>query len=202
VDDFVEPEIRIGTLPESIAAGESYQLDVDFFNDVGQNINSDLRFISSNENVLTVADDGVISALSQGNANVTITSVFKEVTYTNTANINVSTTTVISEPETKSGTIKTTSSYQLQGTFSLESTETGILIRINDDYIASESLPGLYIYLTNNPNTNNGAYEIGKVDIYEGEHTYTIEGSHIDDFSHILYYCKPFGVKVGDGPME
>jgi len=60
----------------------------------------------------------------------------------------------------------------------------------------------LYVYLTNNPSTTAGALEIGKVTVFEGTHIYTIEGDiPLNQYNYLLYFCKPFNVKVGDGEI-
>ena len=64
------------------------------------------------------------------------------------------------------------------------------------------SLPGLYAYLTNNPSTVNNAFEIGRVETFSGAHSYRISGVGLNDYDDLLYWCKPFSVKVGDGEME
>ena len=71
-----------------------------------------------------------------------------------------------------------------------------------DDYQASTSLPGLYVYLTNNPATANNAFEIGRVEIFNGAHSYRISGVGLNEYDYLLYWCKPFSVKVGDGEIR
>ncbi|MEM9549152.1 MAG: hypothetical protein AAGA77_24405, partial [Bacteroidota bacterium] len=63
-------------------------------------------------------------------------------------------------------------------------------------------LPGLYVYLTNNRNTTANALEIGAVEVFNGAHTYTVEDVGINDYKFLLYFCKPFNVKVGDGEIN
>ena len=77
-----------------------------------------------------------------------------------------------------------------------------LLLQIGEDYEASSSLPGLYLYLTNNINSTANAFEIGMVDTFAGAHTYRIEDIGVNDYDHVLYYCKPFRVKVGDGSFD
>ena len=82
--------------------------------------------------------------------------------------------------------------------------EAGILkLSFADNYNASTALPGLYIYLTNNPSTNVGAYEIGAVTDFDGAHSYDLPNSiSLMDYEYVLYFCKPFNVKVGDGQFN
>ena len=103
----------------------------------------------------------------------------------------------------RSGVIATTSSYALTGDFTMTSNQNGLLeIALGENYRASTSLPGLYVYLTNNPNSINGAFEVGKVTVFEGEHSYTLPADiSITDHSYLMYWCKPFSVKVGGGDI-
>ena len=73
---------------------------------------------------------------------------------------------------------------------------------ISENYKASERLPGLYLYFTNNINTVANAKEIQKVTVFKGTHTYIIKNTGINDFTHLLYWCKPFGVDVGNGETK
>lgn len=201
VDDFVEPEIRSNQVPSSIAVGDSFQIEATFLDNVGKPVQVPLLYISEDETIFTVDNNGLILAHSEGNAQLTISVEFEESTYTTMVPISVAAVTVI-EPESKNGTIATTSSYELSGSFTMTKTSTGIVINIAEDWTASTALPGLYIYLTNNKNTSTGALEIGPVTVFEGEHAYEVANVGLNDFSHILYFCKPFSVKVGDGEIR
>ena len=87
----------------------------------------------------------------------------------------------------------------LEGNFRYEFYEQNIVLSLDDSYRADTALPGLYIYLTNNPNTPMGGYEIGQVLVFEGAHQYELPSSiALMDYKYILYWCKPFSVKVGD----
>ena len=90
----------------------------------------------------------------------------------------------------------------LEGSFTLEQVGDDLLLEFADDYRASSALPGLYIYMTNNKNTNANALEIDAVETFNGAHSYTIQNVGINDYKFLLYYCKPFNVKVGDGDIN
>ena len=97
------------------------------------------------------------------------------------------------------GQIRSTSSYLLQGNFRYEFDGQNIVLSLGENYRADTALPGLYVYLTNNPTTPSGGYEIGKVTVFEGAHQYNLPASiALMDYKYILYWCKPFSVKVGD----
>jgi len=122
--------------------------------------------------------------------------------YRDTAMTVVGSETVVTNL-TRTGSLKTTTFYDLAGSFVMEKVGTDLILSFNDDYIASSNLPGLYVYLTNNPATTNGALEIGKVQVFNGAHEYVIPGDiPLEEYGHLLYFCKPFTVKVGDGTFD
>lgn len=75
-------------------------------------------------------------------------------------------------------------------------------LKIDDTYETSDRLPGLYLYLTNNINSIANAKEIQAVTVFEGAHSYILKDTGINDFTHLLYWCKPFGVVVGNGEIK
>ena len=101
------------------------------------------------------------------------------------------------------GTIRTTTFYPLEGSFQYSETEDGgVHIDIAADYIADNRLPGLYIYLSNNPNSIFNALEIEEVTTFSGAHEYTVPEVGFEDYNFIVYFCKPFNVKVGDAALN
>ena len=200
LDDEVPATIRITTLPDSIAVGDSFQFEATFFNTVGQAEQVLIEWESEDPDILEINDNGLSRALSKGSTLVSAIAPGKSLRAEH--RINVGDTTIVPPAATRSGTIRTTSSYQLQGTFEVSEDAGDLLIEIGNDYRASTALPGLYLYLTNNPNSISGALELGPVETFSGAHSYRIPGVSISSYSHLLYYCKPFSVKVGDGKFE
>ena len=202
--DTVEEEVRISNPIDSLKLGDLYTFEASFLNNVGQEEERFVLWASSDPTILTIDEDGVATGLSLGEATVTATvdidgsdSVIDEVPV-----IVNEQSTVISMME-RMGELRTTSSYALQGSFILRSEDDQLVLDLESDYIASSSLPGLYLYLTNNPNSVDGALEIGMVPIFSGAHSYEIPaGVELSTYDYLLYYCKPFGVKVGDGEFE
>ncbi|MGB1448742.1 MAG: DM13 domain-containing protein [Flavobacteriaceae bacterium] len=100
------------------------------------------------------------------------------------------------------GQIRTTSSYILEGNFRYEHNGTQIILTLDETYRASSSLPGLYLYLTNNPNSPEDGSEVGKVSVFSGAHSYSLPTSiGLMDYKYLLYWCRPFRVKVGDAQL-
>lgn len=109
---------------------------------------------------------------------------------------------IVVAPQFFEGQIRTTSSYTPEGNFRYEHNGTQIILSLDDTYCASSSLPGLYLYLTNNPNSPEDGYEVGAVSVFSGEHSYTLPASiGLMDYKYLLYWCKPFRVKVGDAQL-
>lgn len=109
---------------------------------------------------------------------------------------------IVVAPQFFEGQIRTTSSYTLKGNFRYEHNGTQIILSLDDTYRASSSLPGLYLYLTNNPNSPEDGYEVGAVTVFAGAHSYNLPSSiNLMDYKYLLYWCKPFRVKVGDAQL-
>ncbi len=83
----------------------------------------------------------------------------------------------------KSETIITTSSYLLEGSFIISEilNSQNLDLSIADNYKASASLPALYIYLSNNPNSISEALELGKVTVFKGVLNYIIENTELNN---------------------
>lgn len=109
---------------------------------------------------------------------------------------------IVLAPQFYEGEIISTSSYILEGNFRYEHNGTQITLSLDENYRASTSLPGLYLYLGNNPNTVNGAIEIAKVTVFNGAHEYILPPSiELADYKYLIYWCKPFSVPVGEGTI-
>lgn len=166
----------------------------------------------------TSTPSGTTSNTTDSNISTSTTISNTATTTTNTATLtttdtdstaNTSTTigddddVVVTAPQSYQGSIRTTSSYKLTGSYEYGLNDAGqLVLDIAGNYEASTALPGLYVYLSNNPNSTSGSYEIGEVTVFNGAHSYTLPSSvDISDYKYILYWCKPFNVKVGDSTI-
>jgi hypothetical protein len=203
--DTIPERLNISNAVDSVQINTTYQFEAIFFNNIGQPTDQEISWISTNEEVLSIDDQGLANANELGETSV-IASVTLDDNSTITDEITLWVTegeTVITEETTeRSGRINTTSSYPLSGDFTLKVQGSQLILSLADNYVTTASLPGLYVYLTNNPNTTNGAFEIGAVTTFNGAHSYTFSGVDINQYSHVLYFCKPFSVKVGDGKFD
>ena len=202
--DTVQEEVRILNPIDSLGVGDTYQFEASFINQVGQMEDQTIDWSSSDPSLLSIDATGLATGLERGAVELQASverSGQDPVVQTMPLIIGDNTSANTNQ---RSGTIRTTSSYVLEGDFVVKKQSDGSLIlEVADNYAASEALPGLYLYLTNNPATNNGALEIGEVKVFKGAHTYQLPGEvELNTYSHLLYYCKPFSVKVGDGEMK
>lgn len=199
--DFVEENVRITNPVDTLGIGTTYQFEAMFTNQIGQTEQTTFVWESLDPEIASVTAGGLAEGVALGQAKLTCSVDLTDRTITDTLEITVGEET-ISSNDARTGKLRTTSSYKLEGSFSMRAAGDDVILELAGDYEASTALPGLYVYLTNNPNTNNGALEIGAVAVFSGGHEYTIQGVGLNDYSHVLYFCKPFGVKVGDGEFE
>lgn len=200
--DFVEPTIRINNPLDTIEINTSYQFEYSYFNNIGEETAVSPNWSSSDPTVISIDNDGLATALKTGDATIKVIYENASGFVTEMINVHVGTSNSAGSTE-KSGTIQTTSTYLLTGDFTMKNNGNGgIELNFANNYQASTALPGLYVYLTNNPTTTSGALEIKKVDVFQGEHTYNIDNVSVNDYQYVLYFCKPFNVKVGDGEIQ
>lgn len=203
IDDRVDPIVRISNPIDTMEISTTYQFEGTYLNNVGKEETNDFVWSSSSEDIISITTSGLATAHAIGNTIIKVESVDNEGNMIeNERMVVVGTSTVVATSE-RTGTLQTTSSYALQGDFTLKNDNGNLVLSFGDNYNASTSLPGLYAYLTNNPNTTSGAYEIGKVSVFDGAHSYELPNSiDIMDYEYVLYFCKPFNVKVGDGQFD
>ncbi len=200
--DEVDPVIQIVNPISSLEVNTFYQFEYMFLDNVGRPVDpSTITWNSSDVSLLTVDDNGLVRGLNNGTVTVSVSAMLNEFAADTSITFDITgdPTTMMSE---RSGTIATTTSYVLEGAFELQQSGSDLILEFEANYIADDGLPGLYIYLTNNPNSIAGAHEIGKVSVFTGAHSYTIPNAGLFDYNYILYYCKPFNVKVGDGLIQ
>ena len=202
--DTVDENVRISVHADTLAVGDSFRFEAVFTNAVGVEESADVQWSCDNTEIATIDNDGLTTGIMEGQVVIRAQVAGQNATVSDSVLLNIADTTVISEATSRTGTLRTTSSYTLKGAFELSRDGDMLTLALAEDYRASSSLPGLYVYLSNNPNSTSGAFEIGRVEVFSGAHQYTFSTSQamLDQYSHVLYFCKPFNVKVGDGPFD
>ena len=198
IDDSMPPELRITSSIDTLAIGENFQMEAIYLNGVGQTQNVPITWSSSNPLIMSITSSGLAEGLQLGDVEVYA----EHGSLIDTIKVAVGNKTVIM-PVEKSGTIATTSTYALEGNFTLKESGDDLILEFFGDYKASQALPQLVVYLSNNAASNGGgAYEIATVTVFSGAHSYTIPNVGINDYKYVLYFCKPFAVKVGHGEIK
>ncbi len=199
--DNIDPVIRITSNPGTLEIGTEFQFEFMYLNNVGAEETVSATWSTSDPSVLDITPSGNATALTEGTAVITVTYDDGTNILSDAEVINVGTEPVQTNQST-TGSIATTSSYLLTGSFEFKEIDNGVSLTFGSDYQASTALPGLYVYLSNNQNSVANAFEIGMVETFSGSHQYNIPGVGFSDYQYIVYFCKPFNVKVGDGTIN
>lgn len=203
LDDTVDPELRITNIIDTLQVGTEFQFSATYFNNVGLPATTSIGWTSSNSDLISISNDGLAFANDVGIVTISATSVENGEEIIEEFALSASQEASDASTKTeRSGTIVASSFYVLEGDFTLSETSDGVRLDIADNYRASQALPGLFVYLSNNPNSISGAHEISDVKVFEGKHSYELDGIGLNDFNYVLYFCKPFNVKVGNGKIE
>lgn len=199
----VTPTLEISNGIVQITVGTDYTLEINYTDENGDQIQREqLQWESSNSDIISNNQNGNITPLNAGTVSITVSTIISGVLISDTNFINVVNPDTIPTITSFTGMVATTSSYQLEGGFTLALEEGQLILSLDSDYRASRALPGLYVYLSNNRNTTAQALEIGAVTVFEGAHQYTLPSSvGLMDYQYILYWCKPFNVKVGEAKI-
>lgn len=204
IDDFIEARIAMVNKVEALIVGDFYQFEAAYFDNIGLKQPVQFDWTTSDRQVLEINENGLALAVAPGT--VTITSSVNgltssvEVAVFDPSIVNEDSILMQQTPQgTRTAELKTVSSYPLEGTVTLSNQR----LEFSTDFKTTSALPGLYVYLTNNTSTINNALEIGAVEEFSGSQVYDVpENVQLQDYSHVLFYCKPFLVPVGNGKLE
>lgn len=200
--DRIEAQLRLLNPIDTLAMGDSYQFELAYFNMTGVEENrQEVTWYSSATEIISIDRQGIALARMEGRSILSVAGISRGGTTVGTEWALVVGTSTILSGTTRKGKLTSTNSYLLTGDFQLSDSSDRVALAFSDNYSASTALPGLYVYLSNNPNSIDSAFEIGKVEVFEGMHQYVIKEVKINDYAHLIYYCKPFQVKVGGGPF-
>jgi len=203
VQDRIDPTIRITNPLDTIGINATYQFETEYLNSAGQKENVNVIWESSDTTVISIDVNGLARGNFLGSDAMITLKTLTSPSATTIVNIPVVTRTVASQVTNRTTTLNSTSIYTLGGNAVLENNNGTVTLTLSSNYFADTSLPGLYVYLSNSTNTNAGALEIGAVTTFNGAHSYTLpSGTDINAYQHVLYFCKPFGQRVGHGTLN
>lgn len=201
VQDTIDSSLRITTNLESLEINSEHQFNATYLNNIGLETAVDIVWSSSDPDVIYISTDGLAKAVGLGSAIIKAEYLDGEILVEDLTSVEVGQATIVGS-QSISGMISTTSSYALEGDFVFTETSTGVNVSFRDNYKASTALPGLFVYLSNNKNSIANALEIGEVKSFTGEHEYSVEGVEFNQYNYLVYFCKPFNIKVGDGKLN
>lgn len=199
VEDIqVEPRLQINTRLQTLAIGESFLLNVDYFNNMGLPQNVQVNWHSSNPTTIAIDQDGNAMALMMGEATITASYMGIE----DSIIISASNETM-QAPNRRTGTFRGASNYSVNGDFMLEEIEGKLRLTFASNFSASSG-PGLFIYLSNQPNSISGGLEMGRIQSNSGVQVYEtdLQNAGLNTYQYVLVWCKPFGVLFGRGQLE
>jgi len=152
----------------------------------------DFTWSSSNTDVVSVDQNGNIMTLSEGMSMISAS----------TDGISGSVTIMVGDLTTRTGTFNGLNGYSVSGDVNLIEGEENLMLELGSNFSASNG-PGLYVYLSNSTSSISGGLEISDLRRNSGSDLYTIEGSiAIDQFDHVIIFCKPFGVAFGSAELN
>jgi hypothetical protein len=107
------------------------------------------------------------------------------------------------ESLSRTATLQGLNGYDVTGNAVLSASATGSLqLQLSEEFSVQNG-PGLYLYLSNNRSNINGGVEIAPLRSNRGSDLYQIPSTvELEDFNHVLVWCRPFGVGFGTGAFE
>lgn len=199
VEDLVDPKLTITTSKDSIKVGSTVKYSALYTNNAGKSELVDLVWSSSDTNIVSVNNLGEVHAKNKGVATISVTAN----NLTDSDLFGVGNTTICETVVEKSGTlIAASGAYKLKGDFTIEQQGNDLLIKLANNYESSTNIPRFYVYLSNNPNNYTSAKEVSRVTSFNGEHSYTVKNTSINDYKYLLYYCILINAKIGHGEIK
>ena len=187
----------ISTPSNALLVGETIQLTALASNANGDPINPpSITWQSSNTALLTVDASGLATANDVGT--VQVSAIVDGVT----SNILTFSINPDQNNMSRSGNFVGVNGYRVTGDATIQS-ENGVVSLDFASNFSTSNGPGLYVYLSNQPNSINGGFEVGALKNTSGAQTYSLPASvEVNDFNFVLIFCKPFRLPFGNAEFE
>lgn len=197
-DIIVDQSLSINDRLLTLAIGESFQFEADFFDELGEQASADIIWESSDEAIMSITSEGLASAVTQGDVIIRAISGSAR----DSVMVSASSTTTFAAAE-RSGNFIGLRDYDVRGTFTLTENGDDLELTFSSNFIASRG-PGLFVFLSNSATRVTGGVEVGQLMQNSGAQTYTISGTQaqLGTYNHVLIYCRPFGVAFGTGQFD
>ncbi|MEQ8711706.1 MAG: DM13 domain-containing protein [Cyclobacteriaceae bacterium] len=182
---------------EAIKVGEAFTFEATHYDKFGMATSNPIAWSTSNAAVMTIGANGRALANSEGM--VTITARSGEAV--NSIEIEVGDETIGATTQ-RMGTLQGLSDYTVEGGFTLFEDQGGLILRLEDDFQASNG-PGLYLYLATSATSVTGGAQLGPLEMNSGSQLYEVpEGVTLETYDFLIVYCQPFGVPFGFGEFD
>lgn len=193
----IPERIVFTTSLEAIKVGEAFTFEATHFDEFGMESSMPISWSTSDQSIMIIGSNGRAVAISEGNVLVTAS-----------AGEAVSSLEIIVGDETigattqRSGSFQGLSDYTVEGEFTLFEDQGDLILRLEDNFQASNG-PGLYLYLGTSATSVTGGAQLGPLEMNAGSQLYTApDGVTLETYDFVIVYCQPFGVPFGFGEFD
>lgn len=207
IPDFVEARVQIDQDITALQLNTMHQFKANFTNEVGEVVEGDILWASTNPSVMSIeATTGWATALAEGTTDIIASLDNGELSLADTISIQVGSETVAASNE-RTGTLQGNAGYTLNGDMKLIDNGDGTLTLSFGENFSFSGAPDPYIYLSNSRNNINNAVEIHFLssrnqDISGAFEINNITGVTLNQYTHVVFWCRAFSVRLGDGTFD
>ena len=212
VDDVTNSQLTVTINPpddSSLEVGETLQLTALVENVPGSTDEVSLRWTSSRPEVLSVDETGLVTALTEGTAEITVS--VNNVT-SDPYPLAVGEAVVVPPPAAtaRTGTLQGQGGYTASGTVTLSEDEDGnVVLTTSDDFSVSLAL-GTFLYLSNSESgaaTATDGLEVADVsEATTGAQTFNVTqvdaSVGLDTYRYVVVLCKPARLTFGTAELN
>lgn len=194
----VPEEVTISEAVDSLRIGDTFQFAASHFDDFGLKTDQTILWGSTDPAVISIDAEGLATALTEGD--IYIRAWVGDAA--DSVKVNSGETTSLMS-STRNGSLQGNSSYTVIGDFNLTDVGDHLELTFESNFRASNG-PGLFVYLSNSSSNVTGGIEVGQLMSNSGDQTYVIskDDAQLNTYSHVIIYCKPFGVIFGFGAFN
>ena len=196
--------VTIATEPRNLQINETLQLTYKAENLAGEEVVIEtIAWASSRPDVLSVSETGLVTALTDGTAEVTVTA-------NGVASEPYSLTVGEAVAAERSGTLQGKSGYTASGTVTLSKNEEGeVILTTSEDFKVSLAL-GTFLYLSNSEAgdaTATSGLEVADVSkATEGQQTFNVTqidaNVELTTYQYVVVLCKPARLTFGSAELK
>lgn len=193
-------KVEITAPQNSLLTGGALSFSATVRNNTGQTLQGKtISWKSSNANVLSISASGVATAVAAGSAQVTATV---------EGIVSLPFDVVVTSPNNTSkrmGSFKGNSSYNVQGTATLELQGNNLKLVFGSDFRSSNG-PRLGVYLAKNAPgvlTASNSVSLGELKSNTGTQEYNVPADvKLTDYDFVVVYCIPFNIAFGFAKLQ